>query len=77
MSKEGLNLVFSYYRSKSAMARAVGVSCASVCEWFRKGEIPPDRAIEFERILDIPREKIRPDYFARARSWSNRKKDLP
>lgn len=65
--KNGFELVLSRYPSKSAMGRAVGVTCAAVRYWESKGAIPIDFCLRYETALGIPREQIRPDLFRRSR----------
>jgi len=48
--------------SKSKIAQHFGISRQSVYEWF-KGEVPPTRVIELEKVTGIPRHELRPDLY--------------
>lgn len=47
---------------QSATAKALGVSQPAVRKWLLKN-IPPERAIELERLSGVSRKEIRPDIF--------------
>jgi DNA-binding transcriptional regulator YdaS (Cro superfamily) len=40
--------LLSYYKSQAAIARALGCSQPSVCEWFEKGAVPEGRQYQVE-----------------------------
>lgn len=42
------------------LGRALGIKHTSLYKWER---IPAERVLDFERISDIPREKLRPDLY--------------
>ncbi|WP_086640080.1 helix-turn-helix transcriptional regulator [Acetobacter okinawensis] len=44
-------------------AALVGCHLATWQKW-EKGQVPPHRAIELEKVLGIPRHILRPDLFA-------------
>lgn len=43
---------------KRALANALNVSTQAVYEWVAKGYVPPARAIEIERMFNIPRVSL-------------------
>jgi len=48
--------------SMSELARRLGVHRSAVLHWER-GRISPQRAVDLERRIGIPREVLRPDIF--------------
>jgi len=62
----GLKKAISYYGSKAALARAVGVVPMAVSHWIRRG-VPIDKALSIERATNgaVTREELRPDIFLR------------
>lgn len=47
--------------SIAALARAIGITRAAICQWDR---IPADRIVEIERLTGVPRSELRPDLYA-------------
>ena len=45
----------------SELARLLGVSHSSVCDWKRIGRVPVERALAIHDQLQIPLHEIRPD----------------
>lgn len=43
------------------LAKLLGVSHSSVCDWRRSGRIPVARALLIHERLEIPLQEIRPD----------------
>jgi DNA-binding transcriptional regulator YdaS (Cro superfamily) len=46
-----------------ALARAIGVSYQAIQSWTTR--IPAERVLDVERATGIPREKLRPDLYAK------------
>lgn len=44
--------IIKWFGSKSKMARSLGVDRSAVTHWRQKGNLPPMRAIQVERISD-------------------------
>jgi len=51
-AKTLINTVVAYFGNQSAMARALGVSRASVSSWVITGTVPPARAIQIEKVTE-------------------------
>lgn len=48
--------------SRAAFAEALGVTVQAVCQWVRRGWVPPARALEIEDLYAIPRiEMMKPE----------------
>jgi DNA-binding transcriptional regulator YdaS (Cro superfamily) len=47
-----IDAVVAYFGSQSAMARALGVTRASVSCWIINGIVPPARAIQIEKVTE-------------------------
>lgn len=62
-----LQKAIDMHGNASALARALGVSFVAVYKW-RKGQVPPERALEIERLTDgaVTRQDLRPDLFGLA-----------
>jgi len=60
---DGLKKAVSSKGSIAALARALGITRAAICQW-RK--IPAERVIEIERVTGVPRHELRPDLYAPA-----------
>jgi DNA-binding transcriptional regulator YdaS (Cro superfamily) len=48
-----------------AVATALGISAEGVRLWRSRGKVPADRVVELEQLTGVPREKLRPDLYAR------------
>jgi len=44
--------------SRIAFANALGVTQQAVCQWVRRGWVPPARALEIEDLYAIPRAEL-------------------
>jgi len=52
--------------NQSRLARLCGVKPQSVSEWLVKGQVPPKRAVQIEKLLGIPRKDLNPEIFGKA-----------
>ena len=59
--------------TQAGVAKMLGMSQRGVGLWFARGRIPAERVIELERVSGIPREKLRPDLYAKQRRRSSPK----
>ena len=51
--------------SRAAFAQTLGVTVQAVCQWVRRGWVPPQRALEIERLYDVDRAYlVKPDLVA-------------
>ncbi len=66
MSKGLEKAVQHYGGNQSALARALGVTSMTICNWFSRG-VPAERAVQIEEVTNggVTREEIRPDLFVR------------
>nr|DAD73679.1 MAG TPA: Putative antitoxin of bacterial toxin-antitoxin system, YdaS/YdaT [Podoviridae sp. ctrub15] len=62
--KDGLKKAIETAGNMSNLARACNVKPQSVRGWVLKGEIPLKRCKDVEKATGIPRQELRPDYFA-------------
>lgn len=44
--------------SRAAFAEKLGVTPQAVCQWSRRGWVPPARALEIEDLYGIPRAEL-------------------
>jgi len=44
------------------IAEGLGLSTAAIYQWKR---VPADRVVDLERLIEIPREELRPDLYER------------
>lgn len=49
--------------SQSSVAARLGVDKATVSRWLA-GKVPPERAIEMERLVGVERHLLRPDLWS-------------
>lgn len=63
-----LNRLISRYKTKAALARALGVSPMTVRQWEVRGQVSVDGAKAIEALTDgeYTREQLRPDVFNKA-----------
>lgn len=48
--------------SRIAFATELGVSVQAVCQWVKRGWVPPARAVEIEQKYNVPRlDLIKPE----------------
>ena len=57
---KGVKLAVTSAGGVSALADALGIRPQAVHQWVL---IPPTRAIQIEKIFNIPRARLRPDLF--------------
>lgn len=62
---EMLQRVLAKVRSESWLAKQLGIAPQSLWKW---RDVPIRHVNEIERIVGIPREKLRPDIFGRKRA---------
>lgn len=55
-----------------AVAEALAMSAEGVRIWRVRGKVPADRVVDFARITGVPREKLRPDLYAREHGQERR-----
>lgn len=63
----GLLLAVQAAGGFSALARVLGISPQGLWQWER---VPAERLLQVEAVTKIPREKLRPDLYRRAREGS-------
>lgn len=65
---ENLKSVIDLYKTKAALARALGVSPMTIRQWEVRGQVSIDGAKAIERITGgkFTREQFRPDIFSSA-----------
>lgn len=64
-SMDALNRAVKFHdNKKSELAKAMGYTSMTVCNWFKRG-IPLEQAKEIERVCDgeVTRYELRPDHF--------------
>jgi DNA-binding transcriptional regulator YdaS (Cro superfamily) len=44
--------------SRAAFAESLGVTVQAVCQWVRRGWLPPARALEIEKLYAVPRAEM-------------------
>jgi DNA-binding transcriptional regulator YdaS (Cro superfamily) len=59
---QGLRLAIEKAGSQYRLARIIGITLPALTRWER---IPLKRLLQVEKLLEIPREKLRPDMFRR------------
>lgn len=65
-NKQIIAMVIAKAGGMHALGRMLGISWQAFQKWEK---IPPKRVIELEAILDIPREKLRPDLYPPPREF--------
>lgn len=60
-----LQRAVEHFGSRTALARALGVTLMAITQWFKRGRVPPERCIAIETACDgkVTRHELRPDVF--------------
>lgn len=59
----GLELAWKAMGSRTALAKAVGVSPSTITMWQVRGRIPAEKVVRVERASGVPRHQLRPDLY--------------
>ena len=43
---------------RTAFAKTLGVTVQAVCQWVKRGWVPPARALEIEDLYSVPRVEL-------------------
>lgn len=68
MSIEALDKAIGLFSSQSEFAARIGIRCASVSGWRKRGKVPADRCLAIEKATNgqVTRYQLRPDVFGEA-----------
>lgn len=62
--RDGVELAVQAAGSMHELGRRLGIAWQSVQQW---KQIPANRLIEIERVTGVPRERLRPDLYRKAK----------
>lgn len=68
MAKRGTSGIDDAVRAAGGLGqlgRAIGCSVTAVCRWRQAGRVPANRVLAIEAATGIPRDRLRPDLYAR------------